>query len=322
VAGFLGLLMALIVPFYVGVLAAVLGAYLTALLIRRRRIPWQETGLALLTGVLPLGPVAYNAWVFSANPAFRIWAAQNLILSPHPVHYLLGYALLLPPAIWGAVKARRSGDERRLLPVAWVLVAPVLLYLPFNLQRRMIALVQVPLALLAAQGLRIWFGDGEGKGRRWAQVAYVAVAGLSNVLLVAGSLGPIGHREPPIFRPGAEVAALDWLAEHSTRDQIVLSSVEVGNYVPARTDLRVFAGHGPETLHFEEKEEAVHRFFQADAEDAWRLSLLGEYGIAYVFYGPQEGALGDWNPSTANYLTPIYDQAGYTLFQVTGEGQP
>ncbi len=90
-AGLAAFVMTWIVPFYAGVLATALGAHLLALLIRRRQIPWREIGLAALTGLLAVPPVAYNAWLFTTNPAFRTWAAQNLILSPHPLHYVLGY---------------------------------------------------------------------------------------------------------------------------------------------------------------------------------------------------------------------------------------
>jgi hypothetical protein len=316
-AGACAFVMTWIVPFYAGVLAAALGGYLLALYIRRRRIPQREIGLAALAGAFVLPPLAYNGWVFTSNPAFRTWAAQNLILSPHPVHYLLGYALLLVPAIWGSVQAIRSHDERWLLPVAWVLVVPFLLYLPFNLQRRLIAAAQVPLALLAAMGLWAWL-----RNRRWVMVAFVAVASLSNLLLVAGSLGSISQRTYPIFRPGAEVAAFGWLAAHAEADEAVLASSQTGNAIPAWTDLRVFSGHGPETLDYVAKEADVQRFFQPQTDDAWRQSLLRQFAVDYVFHGPREQALGAWDPAAAAYLNPVHSESGYTIYKVTGTGAP
>lgn len=296
-AGFLAFVMAWVVPFYAGVLAVVLGAYLLAMLVRRQRLPWQEIGLTLLVGLGCLPPVAYNAWVFATNPAFATWSAQNRIPSPHPIHLVLGFAPLLVPALWGASKALRQAGERWLLCLAWVLVAPVLIYLPVNLQRRLVVGVQVPLALLAAVGLEAWFRD-----RRWAPLAYVGLASLSNLLLVAGSLGPIQALSEPIYRSGAEIAALRWLDAQSQPDEVVLASYETGNVIPAYTDLRVFAGHGPETLDNVGKQADLHRFFSADTPDEWRCELLEEYRVRWVFYGPAEKSLGKWDPSTAHYL--------------------
>ncbi len=313
-AGLAAFVMSWIVPFYAGVLAAALGAYLLALLVRRRRLPWREIGLAALTGIGVLAPVSYNAWLFTANPAFATWAAQNRILSPHPLHYLLGFALLLVPATWGAIQALRQGEERWLLPVAWILAVPFLLYAPFNLQRRMIAVAQVPLSLLAAVGLAAWF-----RNRRWALLAYVAILSLSNLLLVFGNLGPIHQRTTPIYRPAAEVTALEWLADHARADETVLASFEVGNVIPAWTDLRVFAGHGPETLHNAEKQEALKLFFDPATDDAWRQTLLRDFGLDYVFHGPRERDLGDWDPSNAQYLALGYAEGAYAIYEVKVE---
>jgi hypothetical protein len=303
--------MAWIVPFYAGVLVAALGAYLLALLIRKRRLPWREVGLTALTSIGVLAPVVYNAWLFTANPAFATWAAQNRILSPHPLHYLLGFALMLVPAAWGAVQTLGQGEECWLLPVAWVLVVPFLLYIPFNLQRRMIAVAQVPLALLAAVGLVTWF-----RKLRWALVGYVALLSLSNLLLVLGNLGPIHQRTTPIYRPTAEIVALEWLNDHAQADETVLASFQVGNVIPAWTDLRVFAGHGPETLHNAEKQEALQRFFNPATDDGWRQDLLRGFGVDYVFHSPPERVLGEWDPASAWYLVPVYRKGTYAIYEV------
>jgi hypothetical protein len=320
-AGLAAFFMAWIVPFYAGVVAAALGATLIGLALWRRHLPWREFWLAAVIILFTLPSVAYNAWVFIANPAFSVWAAQNLILSPHPLHYVLGYILLLVPATWAAFQVLRQRDQRWLLPLAWVLAVPFLVYLPFNLQRRMTAVAQVPLALLAARGLLDWLGRRRQtrQARRWAPAAYVAVASLSNLLLVAGSLGPIGQRAMPIYRSGGETTALAWLDAHSRPDETVLASMPVGNVIPAWTDLRVFVGHGPETLHSVEKQADVERFFQPETPDAWRQALLRDFRIKYIFYGLQEHNLGDWNPMTATYLAPIFAEQGYTIFRVAGE---
>ncbi len=320
-AGLASLVMAAIVPFYAGVLAAALGAFLVALGLRWRRIPWREIGLTALAGLGALLPVAYAAWVFATNPVFRLWADQNRILSPHPLHYLLGFALLLVPAVWGAGRVLRAGGDRGLLPLAWVLAVPLLLYLPFTLQRRLIAAVQVPLALLAAVGLWAWC-EGRPALRRWVPAGYVALASLSIWLLVLGNLGPIRQRRPPIFRPGAEVAALTWLNVHAAPGEAVLASFEVGNVIPAQTDLHAFAGHGSETPRSAEKRAWIATFFQPETSDAWRQALLREYGLDYLFYGPVEQALGGWTPANSQYLVPIWDRDGYQIYRVAGTESP
>jgi hypothetical protein len=314
-AGAAAMGMTLVVPFYAGVLAAALGAFLLALAIRERRAPWRRVGQTMVVGAFAAPVVAYNLWAFTTNPALRVWTAQNTILSPHALHYVLGYLPLLIPAVPGAVLVLRQRDEKWLLPLAWVLIVPVLLYSPFNLQRRMIAVAQVPLAMLAAQGLVEWL---KPRTRAWRTiaVAWAALASLSNLVLVSSSLTELTHRAPPAFHPAGEIAAMDWLAGRAGDDDIVLSAYESGNVIPARAHVRVFLGHGPETLYTEEKREAVRRFFDAATGDAWRQELIDQYSIDWVFYGPAEQVLGTWDPTEAPYLEPVYDNMGHTLFRV------
>ena len=321
-AGCCALVMTIIVPFYPLVLAAILGIFFLILMFRQKKVPWREIGIAALAGLFCAPVVIYNVWLTSAEPVYHAWANQLHILSPHPLHYLLGYAPLLIPAIWGLknlIQDHKAGQASSdpyawWLIIAWLIAAPILVYLPFISQRRLIVLAQVPLALLAAVGLRTWFGD-----KRWMQVSYVLVASLSILLLVVGSLGPIREQESPVFHPGAEIAALEWLDGYAETGAAVLASYQVGNITPASADLRAFAGHGPETLYSQAKIDMIERFFQPSTGTEWRTSLLRDYDLEYVFYGPWERSLGDWDPSAARYLEPVYDVQGYTIYAVQAE---
>jgi hypothetical protein len=98
-----------------------------------------------------------------------------------------------------------------------------------------------------------------------------------------------------------------------------LASFQVGNVIPAWTDLRVFAGHGPETLNSAEKQANIRRFFDPETDDLWRRSLLQEFEVDYVFYGPQEQELGDWDPALAAFLELAYQEMPYTIHRVEME---
>ncbi|HEY5671333.1 MAG TPA: hypothetical protein VIS10_15180, partial [Anaerolineales bacterium] len=60
----------------------------------------------------------------------------------------------------------------------------------------------------------------------------------------------------------------------------------------------------------------VERFYGDQISDLERLSLIRDYDIGYVFRGPFEAALGDWNPAQADYLQPIYQSGGYEVYRV------
>jgi hypothetical protein len=186
--------------------------------------------------------------------------------------------------------------------------------LPFNLQRRLVEGVQVPLSLLAALGISRF----NLRGFRLLAVTTVLLIGLSltNVLLVGYSFWLLPGQPNPIYRDADEVDALDWLSGQVEPDDVVLAAYETGNYLPARVGARAFVGHGPESIHADRKTEMANHFFDSATGDAWREHLLAEYGVDYVFFGPAERALGDFDPHRVDYLERVYGTDRYTLFEV------
>jgi len=314
-AGAAWLGMGLIVPFYVAVAWAASGAAWVAWAIRRRVLPWREAGLAALAALLSAPVVLYSVWVFTHDPVMAAWAAQNLILSPHPLHYLAAFGLPLLLALLAARGAWREGGLSW-AALAWVAAVPLLVYLPFNLQRRLVEGVQVPLSLLAARAVVVDLPRWRQTLSRWAAPALLALLMPTPLFLVAANCQVLLSRPAPIYRDAAEIAALDWLSEQVEPGDVILSAYDTGNYVPARVGARVFVGHGPETVRSAEKRALAAHFFDAAAEDAWRAGFLQTWGIDWVFWGPAERALGGWDPRGAPYLQPLYQQDGYVILRV------
>ncbi len=310
-AGATWLLMGLVIPFYVTVAWAILGAAWSMLGLRKRRLLLAEGMLAGVAVFVSMPIVLYSVWVFSTDPVYKTWGAQNLILSPHPLHYLAAYGVSLLLAAFAAQDAWRD-EGTPWLALVWVGVASVLIYVPFNLQRRLLAGVQVPLSLLAGWGAtRLWQAN-----RRWLVVLLLVSMIPSTCILTVGSGVWMFARPEPMFRDTAEVTALDWLAGQASLDDVVLTSYESGNYLPVRAATRVFLGHGLETVDADEKERLAARFFDANTDNAWRKQLLASYGVDYVFWGPAEQEMGDFDPRQATYLQLRYDIDGYLLFEV------
>jgi hypothetical protein len=196
--------------------------------------------------------------------------------------------------------------------LAWVAVVPLLVYLPVNLQRRLLTGVQVPLSLLAARGaVKLWT-----TGMRWLTLLLLPpVIATSLFLLITSSIWMISRPFPP-FRDSGEIAVLDWLAVRAQPDDVVLTAYDTGAYLPARVHARVLAGHDLEAVHTKEKKERIDRFFDPAADDAWRKQFLTNYRVDYVFWGPAERDLGDFDPDTVGYLSEVYQAGQYSLFTV------
>lgn len=335
-AGLVTGLASLVHPFVAPVVVALLGLYALWQSWRRRQAFWRRATVVALMGLSASPYLCYLLTVFSTNPVLGAWSAQNLSLSPAPIHYLLGYGLVGLLAIGGGIYVLRRGDERQAFLVIWALTVPLLVYLPFKLQRRVLMGYQVPLATLAAFGLVRYMLLPLSRWRpiRWLTrfprytlprlrrfaVAVIVLATLpTNLLLVLGHIGQVSQRVSPVFHPGAVVRAVDWLGRHTDPDKTVLAAFRTGNYIPTRAGNRVFVGHGSETVDSEAKQEVLRRFFSADADDTLRRDLLRGFGIVYVFHGPYERALGGFQAADAAYLKPVYEEDGIVIYQVDNE---
>ena len=317
-AGILWLGMGMIVPFYPAVAWSVTGAAWTMLCIRREHICLPE-GLAVAVATLiPLPIVMYALWRFASDPVYATWAAQSQVVSPHPLHYALAYGVLLALGAL-AVRDAWASDGPLWVALAWIIVVPMLIYLPLKEQRRFVVGFQIPIAALAARGLRrVTNADTKLREVRWWLSALGVLLLLlpTNAMLIGRTMLAVRAHPSPIYRDRDEIATLDWLSRRVRADDVILASHESGNYIPARVGARVFVGHGAESFEASKKRACVARFFGGAADDEWRRELLNRYDVDYLFWGPLERELGDFDPDAAPYLERQYGQGGYVIFQV------
>jgi hypothetical protein len=135
------------------------------------------------------------------------------------------------------------------------------------------------------------------------------------LLLLGGILAALVPTRP-LFRPAAEIAALEWLNANAAPNSVVLSSIEVGNALPVYTDLRPFVGHGPETLFWEAKEDTAERFLRGELPAGERAALLHDFRVSYVLVEPPHRDQPPPPPSWDDGLTLVYDAGGYQIYAV------
>lgn len=216
-------------------------------------------------------------------------------------------------------------DANRLrlpLLLGWLIIVPILVYLPINVQRRMSEAVIVPLAILAALGLR-WLARRVPRPIRYA---WIGAALMTSAFLLFGGFLAASNPGRPIFRPTSEIAAFDWLNANAEPDSVILTAPETGNAIPVYTSLRTYMGHGPETLFWQEKTETLTRFYRGElgaderrqlldppslVDSSWRLQP-----IRYVYFGERERLLAGGSMTWAEGLTRVYDTDDAQIYVV------
>jgi hypothetical protein len=319
--GFLWVLAGLAQPLTGMVVVAVVGLYLLALAawqlwleLRGEPTDWPKLGkvvrLAISSSLLPAPFIVYNLATTRMDPFLRMVLEQSPFPSPHPLHFLLAYALVLPFAVIGGRQLWLEKWESR-LPVAWTVFFPILAYAPVGVQRRLLEGVWVALVVLAMKGLEAM---APRVARRSAAVLLLTLPS-TVVLLVGGTLEALDPSEP-VFRPADEVSAFRSLAGQTSRDTVVLASYGSGNALPAWAPVFVILGHGSESVRYSELMHRVAAFYHEETPTSERLELLSEFDVDYVFWGSNERALGSWDPRSAEYLSPLHQSGDYYLFAV------
>ncbi len=313
-------------PFSLVSLLAVAGGYALLRWVSLARFPWREA-VATLAAAAASAP-----WFVSSLLSFAMdpfWSAtysrQNLTGTAEP--WVLGMDLgaVLPLGLIGAAWGKGRGRTRLLLS-AWVAALLLAMYLPVPYQRRFGFGVHAALAVLAVLGvdrLRHWLLSGRPHALLRlsfsALVATLAFAGtmMGYVLLIIASLG-IGGLGKAVFEPRSHVEASAWMAEHTAEEDVVLSSLETGNFLAGQIRGRVVVGHRAGTLDSRPKEALVHSFFAPSATPEDRLRLAAELKATHVFLGPRERALGGEPLTPDQGFRLVYDREGVQIYRIEG----
>ena len=329
-AGAANLALAIVYPFLIYLVAATVGIYWTYLGACARRLRWRAGLLLAASFLIPAPLILGYALTLFTNSVFRAWDAQAITPSPPPPHYLLAYGVMLILAVL-SVRRGRAGFA---LLWCWIGAVMLLIYAPLNPQRRFVQAVQVPLAVLTAAA---WFDSvlpwvAQTRLFRWLatrpsysvaglerllSIAFLLLMSLSNFYILASTAVTAAIEQPyPLFRARAEIAAVDWLRANTAHAEAVLGAYQTGNYIAARAGNRVMLGHWAETVDWQRKMDQVERFYYTATDDTWRVALLRDYRIAYVFWGTGERDLGAFDPEGASYLERVFANETARVYRV------
>ncbi len=315
VANLMGGLAALSREAYGPVFAGIFAAYLFALLLQQRRIPWREAAIIVASSLAAGAYGVYMLIAYRTIPAFIMWYQQNPFNSPQLLDFLLGFAplmLLAAAGLYLHLKQRLASydfvsSSARTFMLAWLIAGPILAYLPIAISRRLVAGWQIPLCLFGAYALLHWLSKPRLLQRVAVGFAIIALLPTTFLVIMGGTMQVI-NPGPPLFISADQQAALDWLGEHTTNRDVVLSNWRFGNLVPIYADARVFVGHPIETIHFTEKRAVVDQFFNPATTLAERQALIEQWKIDWIIIPSQQLTL----PGQA----PDFQRSGYAIYHV------
>lgn len=316
-----GILLGLVQPFSIFSLAVFLGVWMVWEIYKERSegsvaLLWSKHKsrilplVALIVGALPW--LVYDFWLTETHPALSAWSLQNKTPSPPLINYLAGYGLILVLAIIGIVHNKSYQQSKGRFLLAWVVSNAILLYAPFNLQRRLTLGLFFPLAGLAALGIEELVSTRQRLLQALIIVMLFSVP--SNLLVMSAGLTGVSRGEPAVVHFQDDITAYAWLKDHAPPSALVLAAPDTGNRLPAFADVRVLYGHPFETPDAEAQEALVRSLYGSieDPEEAGR--ILNRYGVDYVYFGGSERELGE--PTWLEGFPQVFQSGTVEIFEV------
>ncbi len=297
-----GLLLGIVLPFGVAVAVVVaLGVSIYDWLTTKGS-SWQIPLAFLSTGGLA---ILYQYIVVRTDPILAAWDQQNQTPSPAVWDFVVSFSPLLFLSIKGLIQSFRLRSRPVILLSVWLVLGFLLIYLPFNLQRRFILGYMIPIAGLAAFGL----ADIKLKHKNWIAVSAVCLTLPTLAIILLGGILAVKNGESTLVIRQTEMNAFTFLAQKSQVNDLVLASPESGLLIPAYTGRRVLYGHPFETVDAQAEKSAVEAFFR-NPTAADEFEWMRREGVKWILWGPRENALGK---------LPVELPAGWSLAYATGD---
>ena len=325
-AGVLALVLGWMHAYDLLIIYGVMGAFGLFIWLKERAFPWRLFWGGVIIVAFSCSGAIYSVVLTTADPLWEEVLAQFAnagVYTPSPLHMviLFGFPLLLAVATWIALSWQREWSEENLFVMGWFVAGAALNYIPTDFQIHMLSSWQIPMMILCAKGLHSKFAIGE-KARKLVIVAFILAVLPTNLYLWTWRFTDLSRHNYPFYLHRDEVVALDWLRENTSPDDIVLSSLTVGQYVPALSGNTAFLAHWAQTVAFYDKRDLVTRFFDAATPDEERADTIQGFGVDYVFYGPAERALGAYEPITTPWLTLVFSSPQVNVFAVVSDKLP
>jgi hypothetical protein len=136
------------------------------------------------------------------------------------------------------------------------------------------------------------------------------------IIMFAWHVGTLVTRWPTLYQSANLTATTDWLPENASYADGVLAAYNTSTIIPARAPVRVMLGHPSETVYVDLRKDEVKQFFDPAMSDSWRHTLMFALNLNYVWYGPEERALGAYDPAKSLFLQPVFSAGDVQLYKV------
>jgi uncharacterized membrane protein (DUF485 family) len=234
-----------------------------------------------LAVLISLPAFLYYFWIVNADPFMKQWTAQNILPSPPFADYLFAFGPLIIALILEVLIFKKSqeiiSDDRKIILLLWVAISFILVYLPINVQRRLMDGVWLANIIL----LLPIIGKIRSHVLRWIVIGSMLI---TPIILLIGAMVSVLNPTAPQFISRERAAAYKQLVQTVENNAVILAPFDVSNELPAYGKLRVVTGHGPESINKLETEKFLDYLYSYQINHTTACEFLNEHMIKYIWF--------------------------------------
>ncbi|HSM24671.1 MAG TPA: hypothetical protein VK856_07410 [Anaerolineaceae bacterium] len=259
----------------------------------------------------------YQYITIKNDPILRAWDTQNVTLTPGILNLFFG----LSPFLIGIIVFMVLNIKKKIqiskpiwLMIIWIFFALVMVFIPFNLQRRFLVVIYLPITIVFWNLAKSYFHLKQTPLKKVLPTIILGSVFLSNLIIFAGSTTAINNQDEIFFINKNVISAFDWMDQNLEDNSIILSNEPHGLVIPAFGHYRVVYGHPFESIRAEEMKMKVNDFWVDQMSEENAKKFITENNVGYIFC-EYEKTINGCPPITDQYEV-IYNSDHIAIFQV------
>lgn len=322
-AGFVGLLLVMIHPYDIVIIFVIFGSYL--LLFTKF---YKHLKKIFIIFILPTIFLIYDLIIIRIDPVLKTHSLTKMF-SPPLLYYVSGFGLILIISIGGCLSLIKNREKKYYFLILWMFLSFVMVYLPLSFQRRLILGALIPITIIATKAIinlnpRLRKNSNNLIFYLKKIFFYLTLVSIllfslpTNFIFYYNNLNKIIRKEFPYYLKRDLVEAMDWIDQNASSSEVILSSYEIGSFIPRFTGNKVYLGHWAQTIDINEKKRQVKSFFD-EMSMSERKDFLLDNQIDYIFLSPYESReveklQRDFNIS--DLLELIYRNSSASIYKI------
>lgn len=334
-AGLFGLILFLIHPYHIPTIYAVSAIWVSATILKQRPITFFAVKHFIYFFLISVPAAIYQLLILFTDPIMT--QRYHNTDGPPTVLWLtiISYGFLLIFAIPEILHFTRAiftkknlslREQRLLYCFIWFIAGIILVYTPFlRHTRRLTEGLQIPLIIFAflfflRQTETLWYKKFEriAEVKIILPIIFLILFGASTMHVFLQDMTLYTQKHDKVYIPSQTIKGVNWLKEHTTNADVILTDLLIGNLIPGIAGRHVYIGHTSETAFYRLKEQLFFEFFSQNRSENFELKFLKENRIAYIFYTNDLEEMGSWRPNGKSYLIKIYENNKIAIYKVNG----